>query len=408
MRETWPELGRPLADLRIVELSSYVATPLSGLVLAQLGAEVIRVEPLGGGADRTRRPLAESGTSLYWSGLNNGKRAVAVNFGTAEGRRLVADLIVSGGDRGGIVISNSERYDDLTFATLSERRTDLIHVQLTGRRDGAPAVDYTVQAATGFPMVTGPEGSSTPVNTVFPAFDVAAGLYLATGLLAAERARRMTGRGQQVRLALEDAALAMAGALGYLAEAQLTGTTFAGSGNYVYGVFGRDFKSVDGTRFMLVILTTRHWHALLEATGLSDVVTSVAKATDADFDDEGERYRCRQVLGSLLEEWFGRRTYSELEETLGRARVLWAPYRTFADLGADDAALLRGNPLFADVEQRGVGRYLAPGSPLVVAGAQVPPAAAPAVGEHTDAVLARELSYTTEHLKMLREDGHIG
>src|SRR5918994_773759 len=127
MRETWPALGRPLADLRIVELSSYVATPLSGLVLAQLGAEVIRVEPLGGGADRTRRPLAESGTSLYWSGLNNDKRAVAVNFGTAEGRRLVADLIVSGGDRGGIVISNSERYDDLTFATLSERRSDLIH-----------------------------------------------------------------------------------------------------------------------------------------------------------------------------------------------------------------------------------------------------------------------------------------
>ncbi len=154
-----------LAGLRVVELSAYVATPLCGLTLAQLGADVVRVEPLGGAADRTRWPLADSGTSLYWSGLNKGKRAVAVDLESEADRRRVADLIVDGGPC--VVVTNTERHADLGYAALSERRPDLIHVLLTGRADGGAAVDYTVQAATGFPLLTGtgPE----PVNHVVPA-----------------------------------------------------------------------------------------------------------------------------------------------------------------------------------------------------------------------------------------------
>lgn len=139
--------ARPLRGLRVVELSSYVATPLCGMTLAQLGADVIRVEPVGGAVDRTRWPLAASGTSLYWSGLNKGKRAIEVDLSREEGRRLVADLVV----RAGIVVSNADRFRELSYAALRARRPDVIHVLLTGRRDGEAAVDYTVQAATGFP-----------------------------------------------------------------------------------------------------------------------------------------------------------------------------------------------------------------------------------------------------------------
>ncbi|MFF4621192.1 CoA transferase [Nonomuraea jabiensis] len=397
------DAARPLSGLRIVELSSYVATPLSGMTLAQLGADVIRVEPIGGAPDRTRWPLAESGTSLYWSGLNRGKRAVEVDLSAADGRRLVADLVVSGGRRGGIVISNSDRHPELTFEALRARRPDVIHVLLTGRRDGGTAVDYTVQAATGFPLLTGPEDAGQPVNGVVPAWDLAAGLYLAVGLLAAERHRVLTGEGQQVRVALEDVALAAAGSLGYLAEAQLNGASRERVGNHVYGTFGRDFATADGGRLMVVALTDRHWRDLLAATGLTGVVSALAAALGVDFGAESERYRHRRVLGDLIASWFETRTLAEAEEALQGTRVLWSTYRSFTEL----AATLPGNPLMGKVAQPGVGEHWAPGSPLVMDGEQAPPEASPEVGGHTDEVLRTELGLSAAELAALRSDGVI-
>jgi 2-methylfumaryl-CoA isomerase len=393
--------------MRIVEISSYVASPLSGMTLAQLGADVIRVEPLGGAADRTRWPLAESGTSLYWSGLNKGKRAVEVDLSSERGRRLVGDLIVGGGHRGGIVISNSERHADLTFGTMRARRTDLIHVLLTGRRDGGNAVDHTVQAATGFPLLTGRENSAEPVNHLMPAWDVAAGLYLTVGLLAAERHRLLTGEGQQVRVALEDVALATAGNLGYLAEAQLSGSPRERGGNYVYGSFGRDFTTADGERLMIVALTAGHWRGLVAATGLTEVVSALASALGVDFAEESQRYRHRKVLGELLAGWFGTHTLAEAEAALRTTRVLWSTYRSFTDLAADDARLLGENPLMAQVRQPGVGRHWAPGSPVVMDGEQSPPAVSPLVGQHTGEVLRAGLGLCANDLATLSETGVI-
>ncbi|MFI7633223.1 CoA transferase [Nonomuraea sp. NPDC049400] len=395
--------SRPLSGMRVIEISTYVATPLSGMTLAQLGADVIRIEPIGGAPDRTRRPLAESGTSLYWSGLNKGKRAIEVDLSSRQGRRLVADLVVSGGLRGGIVVSNSERHPELSFEALRERRPDVIHVLLTGRRNGETAVDYTVQAATGFPQLTGPEEAAQPVNNVVPAWDLAAGLYLAVGLLAAERHRLLTGEGQQVRVALEDVALASAGNLGYLAEAQLSGTPRERCGNYVYGTFGRDFTTADGGRLMVVALTVRHWRDLLAATGLTEVVSALAAALGVDFGDEAERYRHRKLLGDLLAGWFGTRTRAEAESALRATSVLWSAYRSFTEL----AALLPGNPLMGKVTQPGVGEHWAPGSPVVMDGEQALPEASPLVGEHTGEVLRAELGLSAAQLAKLREDGVI-
>ncbi|WP_405483443.1 CoA transferase [Streptomyces sp. NBC_00009] len=400
--------SQPLRGMRIVEISSYVAAPLGGMTLAQLGADVIRVEPLDGAVDRTRRPLAESGTSLYWSGLNKGKRAIEVDLSCERGRRLVGDLIVAGGRRGGIVISNSERHQDLTFDTLRARRPDLIHVLLSGRRDGGTAVDYTVQAATGFALLTGPENSTQPVNHLLPAWDVAAGLYLSVGLLAAERHRLLTGEGQQVRVALEDVALATAGNLGYLAEAQLSGTPRERSGNYVYGSFGRDFATADGGRLMIVALTARHWRDLLAATGLTDAVSALASALGVDFAEESTRYRHRKVLGELLAGWFEGRPLAEAEAALRATLVLWSTYRSFTELAADDAHVLRQNPLMAEVRQPGVGRHWAPGSPVVMDGEQSPPAVSPLVGQHTGEVLRAELGLTATDVAELSGSGVIG
>ncbi|WP_110240907.1 CoA transferase [Nocardioides gilvus] len=398
--------GGPLAGLQVVELSSFVATPLAGLTLAQLGAEVIRVEPLGGGPDRGRWPLAPSGTSLYWSGLNRGKQALEIDLADAAGRRLVADLVVEGD---GILVTNTERWPELTYEALRARREDIVHVTLTGRHDGSTAVDYTVQAGTGFPLITGPASGAAPVNHVLPAFDVAAGLYLSTGLLAAERHRARTGKGSQVRVALEDVALAIAGNLGYLAEAQLGGRR-SREGNDVHGTFGTDLITSDGIRFMFVALTPRQWSDLLAVTGLTQVVAGLEQALGADFTDEGQRYRHRSALFGLLEAWVSTRTWDVVSEALASTRVLWSPYRTFADLASNDSAELRNNPLFSTVDQPGVGAYLAPGSPIRLAAAPdsaTRQARAPMVGEHSTDVLAHHLGLGPDRIAELVRDGVV-
>ncbi|MEV4643342.1 CoA transferase [Saccharopolyspora sp. NPDC049357] len=404
---TAPGTG-PLAGLRVVEVSSFVATPLCGTVLAQLGAEVIRVEPVEGAPDRTRWPLTDEGVSLYWNGLNPGKKAIAVDLTRPEGRELVSDLVVSGGSSGGILVTNSERWPEFGYRALRTRRSDVIHALLTGRHDGGTAVDYTVQAASGFPLVTGPEDHDGPVNSLVPAWDLTAGFHLATGLLAAERRRMLTGAGSEVRVALEDVALAGAGNLGYLAEAQLRPSVRREpTGNYVYGTFGRDFTTADGDRFMIVALTPRQWHDLLRITGLEDAVSALARALGADFSDEGQRYRHRTVLAGLVAAWFEQHPTAHVAEALADTRILWSPYRTFNDLAADDARLLREHPLFSAVDQPGVGRLVAPGSPLVVDGRRTTPEPAPLVGQDTGSVLADALGLDADALTDLAERGVI-
>jgi 2-methylfumaryl-CoA isomerase len=376
--------GAPLAGMRVVEVSSFVAAPLGGMTLAQLGAEVIRVDPLGGAPDITRWPLAPNGGSLYWVGLNKGKRSVTLDLRSPEGQRTVAEIVAGSGPDGGIVLTNAG-YPWLSYAALKERRPDLIHVAITGKHDGGTAVDYTVNAGIGFPLTTGGERLGDPVNHVLPAWDVACGLYAATGLLAAERRRRRTGAGSAITVALEDVALAITGHLGLLAEAALTGAGRPRIGNHLYGSFARDFRTDGGDSVMLVTLTARHFADLARATGLTETFAAVAAALGADFAKDGDRYEHREVIAALLAPWFARHTVAEIAATLAGTSVLWERYRTFAELAADPATL--ANPLVALIDQPGIGPILATGSPLARPGTADPPRAAPELGADTESVL---------------------
>jgi 2-methylfumaryl-CoA isomerase len=229
----------PLSGLRVIEVSAFVAAPLSGMTLAQLGADVIRIDPIGGNVDVGRWPLTRDGRSIYWSSLNKGKRSVMIDLKTEEGARLAQQLICAPGDNAGIVVTNMPARGWLAYEALRAIREDIIVVNLTGNHDGSPAVDYTVNPSSGFPVATGAPEVMT--NHVLPAWDVAAGLYLALGVISAERARRDTGEGQHVRLALSDVMLATVANLGYVAEVQVNGNARPPTGNYIYGAFGRDF-----------------------------------------------------------------------------------------------------------------------------------------------------------------------
>ncbi|KLO45660.1 CoA transferase [Mycobacterium nebraskense] len=386
----------PLSGLTVVEVSSFVAAPLCGMTLGQLGAEVIRIDPIGGASDVQRWPLAADGTSIYWTGLNKGKRSVTIDLRSPEGQELIQRLIVEGD---GVVVTNAAGLSWLSHEVLTNKRPDVIHVQLLGRGDGSTGVDYTVNAGIGFPLVTGPADHAGPINHVLPAWDVCCGLYAALAVVAALRSRDESGAGARISLALEDVALATAGNLGLLTEPQVTGTQRQRLGNAIYGQYGQDFTSRDRARFMVVTLTRRHFRDLVDVTGTGAAVAALADALDVDFGSEGDRYRYRDVLSGLFATWFADHTADEVTAALSGTTVLFERYRTFAEVAAGPK--VTANPLFSPLHQEGLGEYFAPGLPVAFDGAHAAGTAAPALGQDTADVLERRLGLTTADIERL-------
>lgn len=398
-------MNRLLADLRIVEISAFVAAPLGGMTMAQLGAEVIRIDPVGGGIDHNRWPVTPNGASLYWAGLNKAKRSVALALDRPEGRELARAIATAPGPGGGIMLSNLPPLPGLDYQSLKAEREDMILLRLTGNRDGSAAVDYTVNAASGFPLVTGP-GDGRPVNHVLPAWDIAAGLYLPTALLAAERHRARTGAGQEVMLALSDVMLATVGNLGYVGDVEINGQARPALGNDLYGSFGRDFATADGRRIIVIALTPRQWRGLGRATGLAGKFGRIGEILEVDLETETGRFEARDMIAALLAPWCAARTLAEIAAAFAGTGVLWGPFQDFAELVRDDPRCSTANPLFAEIDQPGIGRYRMPGLPLDFAAAPREPARpAPRLGEHTDAVLSEVLGLSGAEIARLHEAG---
>ena len=397
-----------LDGMRIIEGSAFVAAPLGGMTMAQLGAEVIRFDPIGGGLDRTRWPITADGQSLFWAGLNKGKRSIQVDLAGDEGRAVAAALITAPGPEAGLFLTNFPARGFLDYEALAAERPDLIMVNVVGNHDGSSAVDYTVNPATGFAWSTGPRNLSVPFNHLLPAWDAITGILSTTSLLAAERLRARTGEGRLVRIALSDVAFWMVGNLGKIAEVQVNHHERLKDGNYLYGAFGRDFLTRDGRRVMIVALTLRQWRNLVKATGLSDAFDSIAKHMDVDLDEEGGRFAAREVIGATLKPWVLRHSQQELGELFDRHGVSWGPYQTFTQLVTEDPRCSSANPMFEEVEQPGIGSFLMPGSPLVFSDLERrSPERAPLLGEHTEEVLAGVLGMSDAEIGRLHDRGVV-
>jgi 2-methylfumaryl-CoA isomerase len=400
-------MNRLLADLRIVEISAFVAAPLGGMTMAQMGAEVIRIDPIGGGIDHARWPVTKDGASLYWAGLNKGKRSLALALDKPEGREIARALATAAGPGAGIALTNLPSLRGLDYAALKAARDDMIVLRLIGNRDGTAAVDYTVNAASGFPLVTGPSGGA-PVNHVLPAWDISAGLYLAAGLLAAERHRTRTGEGQEVVLALADVMLATVANLGYVGDVEINGSARPALGNDLYGSFGRDFATADGGRVMIIALTPRQWRAIGQATELADRLAMIGPMLDVDLDTEAGRFAARDAIAAVLGRWCAARSLDDIRRAFAGTGVLWGQFQDFVGLVRGDPRCSEANPLFARVEQPGIGRYLTPGLPLDFSAApREKPLPAPRLGEHTDIVLGEILGLSSAEIGRLHDSAIV-
>lgn len=396
-----------LSGLRVVEGSAFVAIPLGGMTLAQLGADVIRFDPIGGGLDYTRWPVTLDGQhSLFWAGFNKGKRSIAVDFRQPRGQEILTGLICAPGENAGLFLTNFPARGWLDYETLRRRREDLIMVNLVGRRDGTSEVDYTVNPQVGFPLVTGPSTWPRPVNHLLPAWDCIAGQMALVGLLAADRHRRLTGEGQLVRIALKDVALAMLGNLGKIAEVMVNDTDRPKDGNYLYGAYGRDFGTLDGKRLMVVGLTRAQWLSLVRATGLAEELNALGRRLHLDLDNkEGDRFRARREISRILEPWFATRMLSEIRRVFNEHGVTWSDYHTVRQAIEKDPDCSTQNPMFTMVEQAGVGTYLMAASPLDFGLVErLPAAPAPKLGEHTDEILLDILGMSEAEVGRLHDD----
>ncbi|WP_375245198.1 CoA transferase [Qipengyuania pacifica] len=382
-----------LSGLSIIEASSFVASPTAGLYCAQMGAEVIRVDHKAGGLDYDRYMLTKEGRSLSWENLNRAKKSVALDLRSGEGRELLVELSAKTGN----LITNLPEKSFLSHGAIAARRPDLVSVRIMGWHDGRQAMDFTVNAASGYPLMCGPEdwdpATAPPVNQVLPAWDFVTGAYCAFALLAGLRHRDASGEGSEIRVPLGDVAIGTMANSGAMAEMLYRGGDRERLGNAIWGAFGRDFRSRDGIRFMVAALTAKQWDGLVAAFDLADEIAELENELNVRFaDGDRPRFEHRHRLFEL----FGTRSqtydWHALSDRLTQHGTTFERYRTMHE-AANDAELVTENPLFGPSPANPSGfEYPATRSfaniPTLDAGL---PRAAPYLGQHTEEVLADRL-----------------
>ena len=395
-----------LPGLAVVEVSSFVASPSAGLYLAQMGAEVIRVDQTGGGQDFRRWPVTANNDSLSWENLNRAKRSLALDFAKPEARELLAALVASTGN----LVTNLPAGGFLAHDKLAAKRADLITVRVMGWPDGAVALDYTVNAAVGYPALTGPLDDPAPVNHVMPAWDLLTGAYAAFALLAAVRRREATGEGGEVRLPLSDVAIGSVANLGRVAEVLYTGRDRERLGNAVFGTIGRDFTTRDGVRIMVVAINDRQWAGLVRSLGLGDGVARLEDLLGLVFaHDDGARFTHREALCAMIVREITGRDHADLGAAFDANGVVHTRYLTMVE-AAQDPRLVTENPMFAELASNPSGfAYPAAGTfATLPASERLPPRPAPRIGEHSEQVLAERLGLASGEIGRLIDAGIVG
>lgn len=395
-----------LPDLSIVEVSSFVASPTAGLYLAQMGADVVRVDQIGGGQDFRRWPVTNNGDSFSWENLNRAKRSLALDLTQPPGRELLVELTQSVGN----LITNLPAKGFLAHERLAAGRGDMISVRVMGWPDGAVALDYTANAAVGYPGLTGSLGDPAPVNHVLPAWDLLTGAYGAFAMLAALRRRDATGLGGEVRLPLTDIAMGTAANMGRVAEVLYTGVERERLGNAVFGTIGRDFVTRDAVRVMLVAINERQWAGLVRALDISSNIAALEAALGVIFaGDDGLRFTHRAAIFAIIERAIAALDHAALVAKLDAEGVVHGRYQSMVE-AVQDPRLIADNPMFADAGGNPSGfAYPAAGSfATLPADPRRPAAPAPRIGEHSEAVLSERLGLPSGVIARLIDDGIVG
>ena len=393
----------PLTGLRIIAVEQFGAGPFGTLLLADLGAEVIKIEDPAAGGDVGRNvpPGASGGSSLYFEAFNRGKRSIALDLTNPAGREVFSRLVATAD-----AVYNNLRGDlpdrlGLTYAALSEVNPAIVCVSLSayGRDDprrAEPGYDALVQAEAGWATLTG-EPSGPPARSGLPMADYAAGLVAACGLLAGIVDARRTGRGRDLDTSLLDTALAM---LGYQATWQLSAgieTRRLPLSAHPSIVPFQFFATADG--YIAVACAKEKFFQ-----ALSQVIEMPELAHDPRFATFAARHEQRSDLVQLLSQRFGERTTAEWLDRL-RGQVPCAPVRELS--GALEVEGLQGRGMLASYEHPRLGTVSSVGLPLRVSGYTPRYRASPALGADA-ADLVADVGYDEAAVARLADAGAFG
>jgi len=394
----------PLDGLRILAVSQFGAGPFGTQVLADLGAEVIKIEDptVGGDVSRYVPPYQTDGDSLYFQSFNRGKKSLTLDLRHPDARSVLHDLV-----RVSHAVYNNLRGDlpaklGLTYETLGAVNPAIVCCSLsgfgmTGPRAGEPAYDYLIQGYAGYMAITGEPGGP-PGKCGVSVIDFAGGYVSVLGLMIGLWDAQRSGRGRDLDVSLLDTAVSM---LSYFAIWQLNRDwepqRVEDSGHQTL-VPAQNFRTRDG---WIVVFCNKEkfWESLVDALELP------ALRGDPRFATFAGRLANKAELLALLEPRFGERTTSDWLERL-HGRVPCAPVNSTREALED--VQVRARRMILTVEHPVFGALREVASPIKTAGALERPAPAPRLGEHTDAVLCDVLQYTPDRIAALRASGVFG
>lgn len=399
----------PLSGIRVVDLSTVLAGPYATMVLADLGADVIKVEPPDGDATRGWGPpwvgddAAGTRTAAYYLAVNRNKRSLRLDLKAPEGAEVLRRLLV----RGDVLIENLRPgslgrlgFDDATLRALNPR---LIHLAISGYGTSGPAAnrpgyDFVIQAVGGLMSITGDrdDDAGHPTKVGVAISDVVTGLYATIGILAALIGRH-EGPGQRVDVSLLGSTLAVL--VNQAQNAFVSGRSPGRLGNAHPNIVPYEtFATADG-ELAVAVGSERQWPRFCEAIGLPEL------ATDPRFSTNGDRVDNRDALRRLVADRLMTRSTADWTAELDAAEV---PNGAVADvLGAFGSPEATALGMSQEVEHPSLGVLRQAGIPLVFE--ETPGAirtAPPLLGEHTDSVLG-ELGFGAAEIARLRESGTV-
>ena len=400
-----PAARAPLADIRIVALEQYGAGPFGSVHLAELGAEVIKIEDPRGGGDVGRYvpPYAEGEDSLFFETFNRNKRSVALDITTDAGRGVFEDLIARSDAlyanvRGDVPEKMRIRHADLAAVNPCIVCCLLTGYGMTGPAAAAPAYDYIIQGIAGWMDLTGEPGGP-PTKTALSLVDYSGGLVAALSLLAAVHAARRDGAGCDCDVSLFDTAV---GLINYPATWALTAgfvpqrTRHSAHPSLVPF---QNFETADGW-IVVACPKEKFWQRLTVALERPDL------AADERFASFAARRHNAAALLEILDGCFAEHTSAQWLELLARAGVPSGPVNTVEEALAHPQTAAR--ELVVETEHPRFGTVKQVASPVRVGDRRAVHRRAPALGEDTEAVLGGVLDYDDERIAELRRAGAFG
>lgn len=392
-----------LAGIRVLDLSRYLAGPLCAAILADMGAEVIRVENPGGADDRTQGPLTTSGENLRCLILGRNKKGITLDFEKPAGQELFRRLL----EKTDIVVENfsppvKEKLG-LGYEQLRQLKPNLILVSISAFGNDGPmsdrlGFDHVIQAETGVMSLTG-YPDSPPVRSQLSWVDLTTGVYGALGAAFALLHRNKTGEGQLVEAALLDTAAAYVGYQGIIAEYDVLGLPRKRMGNAGYYAYADTFEALDGT-VMVATAGDAIWRRLARLIGRSDL------AKDPRFVGDTARYENRHIISELVQDWVGKQPVADVTVAMEKARIPFGLVKHIPDVATH--AQIAARKIFKNLTVEGIGEV--PHSRLAIRMSKTPGVlerSGPRVGEHNQQVYCDLLGLPEAELAALQAEGVV-